>query len=783
MPKPSQKVVKKRKFVSAVDPSQHKMDRFLSSSSLERKDDPMVVDSPTVVPDLKEKSNVLGTVRQQSLTPCIVIANAKPSRAQQLPETFFKSSWETQQKLLKEIFEDTQSIQINYITASKSLESLCRYGKSKEIFDKLKIEIENHVERMKKDLLSKPLNDNILGRLKHCWNTFCSQLAIIRNVFMELDRSFILPNTKFTSIIQLGKHIFSTTIMDSTKFRNVVVAEVLNLIKLDRDSNQDVDIKLIQSILQMLIELSYYTSEFETKFLSSTNTYYAEESNTLINKLDTPSYIQHVYQRRSQEINDRIKLYLDVHTKQALANVVTNQLVYSKTELIIKKGFDQMMQDNQMKPLKIFYDLLVSNPKISLLRHAFGEYIKTRGVSLIKNPLVDTNMVVEVLKFKTTLDNILKNCFDNDKLFQNALKESFEYFMNTRGNKPAEMIARFVDSKLKISAKKRVADTDISTLDQVLELFRYIQGKDAFETYYKRFLAKRLLMDRSVSTELENHVLEKLKAECGHEFTKNLDSMMSDIKLSSELDEAFLQYQVSVPRMPLSVKVVSQAIWPTFPTSEIVLPKKMLQSQAIYTKFYTLKNNGKKLIWQNLLSSCVVTGHFLQGSKEITVSVSQAAILILFNQRQTMTLNEIAKATNLGTKELSRLLTSVSTGNFNFLTQVASNTETKSWAYNPNFRSSSNRLRVPAAVVDQAVEEQKVEEKVFKNRQHQIDAAIVRIMKSKKTAAHDILVTEVVKQLNYPAEANDVKKRIESLIEKYYLTRDTNDSSVYIYQS
>lgn len=70
-------VVKKRKFVSVVDPSQHKMDRFLSSSSSERKDDPMVVDSPTIVTDLKEKSNVLGTVRQQSLTPCIVIANAK----------------------------------------------------------------------------------------------------------------------------------------------------------------------------------------------------------------------------------------------------------------------------------------------------------------------------------------------------------------------------------------------------------------------------------------------------------------------------------------------------------------------------------------------------------------------------------------------------------------------------------------------------------------------------------------------------------------------------------
>lgn len=37
-------------------------------------------------------------------------------------------------------------------------------------------------------------------------------------------------------------------------------------------------------------------------------------------------------------------------------------------------------------------------------------------------------------------------------------------------------------------------------LDKVMTLFRYIQGKDVFEAFYKKDLAKRLLLDKSSST-------------------------------------------------------------------------------------------------------------------------------------------------------------------------------------------------------------------------------------------------------------------------------------------
>lgn len=54
------------------------MDRFLSSSSSPQvKEDPMEIDSTLTAHKSTDKDIVLGTVRQQSLTPCIVITNAK----------------------------------------------------------------------------------------------------------------------------------------------------------------------------------------------------------------------------------------------------------------------------------------------------------------------------------------------------------------------------------------------------------------------------------------------------------------------------------------------------------------------------------------------------------------------------------------------------------------------------------------------------------------------------------------------------------------------------------
>lgn len=48
-------------------------------------------------------------------------------------------------------------------------------------------------------------------------------------------------------------------------------------------------------------------------------------------------------------------------------------------------------------------------------------------------------------------------------------------------------------------------------LDKIMIIFRFIHGKDVFEAFYKKDLAKRLLVGKSASVDAEKSMLSKLK--------------------------------------------------------------------------------------------------------------------------------------------------------------------------------------------------------------------------------------------------------------------------------
>lgn len=50
-----------------------------------------------------------------------------------------------------------------------------------------------------------------------------------------------------------------------------------------------------------------------------------------------------------------------------------------------------------------------------------------------------------------------------------------------------------------------------AVLDKTMVLFRFLQEKDVFERYYKQHLAKRLLLNKSVSDDSEKNMISKLK--------------------------------------------------------------------------------------------------------------------------------------------------------------------------------------------------------------------------------------------------------------------------------
>ena len=65
---------------------------------------------------------------------------------------------------------------------------------------------------------------------------------------------------------------------------------------------------------------------------------------------------------------------------------------------------------------------------------------------------------------------MIKRNFVNKKVFQ----DSFESFINQRQNKPAEMIAKFVDSKLRAGNKEASEEELEKLLDKIMVIFRFI---------------------------------------------------------------------------------------------------------------------------------------------------------------------------------------------------------------------------------------------------------------------------------------------------------------------
>lgn len=90
------------------------------------------------------------------------------------------------------------------------------------------------------------------------------------------------------------------------------------------------------------------------------------------------------------------------------------------------------------------------------------------------------------------------------------ISSDFEYFLNLNQKSP-EYLSLFIDDKLK-KGVKGMTEQDIElVLDKTMVLFRFLQEKDMFERYYKQHLAKRLLLNKSVSDDSEKNMISKLK--------------------------------------------------------------------------------------------------------------------------------------------------------------------------------------------------------------------------------------------------------------------------------
>ncbi|KFH62257.1 Cullin 4 [Podila verticillata NRRL 6337] len=707
----------------------------------------------------------------------------------QLPEDYELKTWNVLQQAVQAI-QQSKPVESSLEELYKTCENLCHQKFGDNLYKRLSAEVESHVQNVVDGLLNKSENkseESFLEAVHTAWSDHCRQMVMIRSIFLYLDRTFALQTLGVSTIWELGLDLWRRLAMNSLEIRSKVLGGILALIEQERSGDTSSHL-LIVSLLRMLTDIQMYNSVFEIPFLQASRLYYHVDGEQNVHARTVPEYLRYA-QRRLVEETGRFEGHLDKSTRRSLIAAVEGELLERWTDMILQKGFETVMQDHNLVDLKLWYELMMRVNGLEKLSFHFGNYVKKTGKALVADPSHDDSMVEELLKFKLGLDEIVNSCFQNSDLFLNVLKECFEAFINTRQNKPAELVAKYLDLRLR-SGNKDLSDEELeSTLDRVLILFRYIQGKDVFEAFYKRDLAKRLLLNKSASFDAEKSMLSKLKAECGSGFTTKLEGMFKDMDTSKDIMINFRasKMQSKIAGLDLTVNVLTQGNWPTYPPAEANIPAKISHCQEVFKEFYLSKHKGKRLMWQNSLGHSVVKATFPSGTKELQLSLFQAIVALLFNETgdSSLSYKEIQQLSNIEPKELSRTLQSLACGKYRVLVKNPKSkdvSDTDTFKFNEDFTASLTRIKINSIQLKETPEENSsTTERIFQDRQFQVDAAVVRIMKTRKQLSHTLLISELFEQLKFAIKSSDLKKRIESLIDRDYLERDKTDSTLYKY--
>jgi hypothetical protein len=186
-----------------------------------------------------------------------------------------------------------------------------------------------------------------------------------------------------------------------------------------------------------------------------------------------------------------------------------------------------------------------------------------------------------------------------------------------------------------------------------------------------------------------------------------------------------------------------------------------------------LKHSGRKLTWKHSLAHCQLRAAFPRGNKELVVSGFQAVILLLFNDipaDKHLSYTEIRASCGLVDAELRRTLQSLACAKYQVLRKHPRGREvndTDTFTFNSTFQDAKLRIKINQIQLKETKEENKeTHERVAADRHYETQAAIVRIMKSRKKIGHNDLIVEVIKATMSRGvlDQADIKRNIEKLV-------------------
>ena len=545
----------------------------------------------------------------------------------------------------------------------------------------------------------------------------------------------------------------------------------------------------------MTLGESVYVDEFETNMLDETTSYYRALAQKRIDMDDCPTYLKMAETRLEGE-RRRAEAYMAPRTFSLVLGEAKDQLLKEMSQSLLynaSSGLVHMLRANQTENLRRMYALFSGADDLMGMPDVIFNHLKEMGKSIVTDSENEANpaqFVEELFAYKEKYDAILVEAFGNNRLIESQCNQAYQYVANWNPKTP-EYLSLYLDSVLRKSAKE-ISQLDVETIfDISMSVFRLFHEKDVFENYYRQHLSKRLLNKRSASDDNELTFIRRLKDDCGFTFTSKMESMFNDMLMSGDLTREFKDaHPDGANLLDVSVSVLTTGAWPMkIHKSEVYLPQNCERARKVFEDFYLSRYAGRKLSWQANMGRAELKARFRSGEYEISASTLHMCILMLFNQHEALSTNSISELTGITGDELKPCLQALTcVKGKNVLTKSPAGKEvllSDMFEVNHEFKSKTSKVKILSISTKRENDQERdmTKNQIVDDRKPQIEAAIMRVMKSKKRLDHNGVVLHVTAQVRnkFMPTAADIKKHIENLIDRDFIQRDPNDRKAYVY--
>ncbi|TNV74015.1 hypothetical protein FGO68_gene4019 [Halteria grandinella] len=387
--------------------------------------------------------------------------------------------------------------------------------------------------------------------------------------------------------------------------------------------------------------------------------------------------------------------------------------------------------------------------------------------TIIQAAQIDT--INQVIQIKYFYEDKIKEICPIDEKIKSSLSSAFESAIFLKVNTLSEQFSQYLDSLLVKKDENKNEEQALGQIKKALDLLKYFSAKDIFEHFYTQRLTRRLLLDLSVSVNLEVEILQILKQQCGDQYVRKAEEVLKEVRKSYDYEHQGIR---------VNLVIISQNSW-TLRNDQI--PDFFLKNQkSIFQAQHQQEFKQKLLFWLVDCSHCQVKAFnkvlYLLIQYTLLVSAVQAMILDFYNFKKEYKPSELIETSGLSKDEILRNL--IPLEKEKILLKTGANT------FQLNFEFSSKRNIIKINQMQKNEKKEEIEqstEKLLHDRKYVIDASIVKIMKRDKQHTLLEIINLVLKDLGLPINRQDIKQQIEVLTEKEYLQRDQNDMNLFIY--